>query len=110
MKSLLKKPRIRRLNRGEQDDSDDAPIRYANAAFPRPMLPLNIQLESCELLIRFHVLIARPTSDFRGKSRRRWLLVPANLFQIIPHVLLIERSCEWPGLYLLAGQKRKNPE
>src|SRR5690349_20722205 len=52
---------------------------------------LYLQLASGELMICLEILFAGSASDLRGERRRRRLLVPANLLQIITHILLVIR-------------------
>ena len=54
-----------------------------------PSRGLNLQLASCQLTIRPEVLFACPPRDFLGKGGRGRLFVPANFFEVIPHILLI---------------------
>src|SRR5581483_2645701 len=50
---------------------------------------LHIQLTSGELVVSLEVFLAGMTSHVCGEGRSGWLLVPANLLEVIANVLLI---------------------
>src|SRR5215469_15646113 len=105
-KRLLKKTGTRGLNDRDQNHQQDDPVRDIHAGAlglrsepalslaSRQTLPeamtLHIELPFRQTLIRLDVLPAGAARHLRRQGRRRWLFVPVNLFQVIPHVLLIE--------------------
>src|SRR5438309_2943422 len=60
-----------------------------------------VQFASRQQTVRVLIFFAGAGSYIVGQSRRRWLLVPADGFQIITHVLLVVRILSAPWLILL---------
>src|SRR5436189_3143057 len=56
---------------------------------------------------RFDVFLARAGDDFIGKRRHRRLLVPADLFQVVAHVLLVETGHGAAGVVLILGPEAR---
>src|SRR5262249_36646318 len=88
-----------------QNDNDDGPICRVHCRVSWPTLLLNIQLASRQLLIRFEVLLAGLVCYLGRKRWRRWLLVPADLFEVIPDILLVVRVLCLPRLVLVGRPK-----
>src|SRR6187399_621620 len=55
------------------------------------------QLEATEQTERLDVFLARFLNDVVWKGRHRWLLVPANRFQVVAHELLVEARLRTAG-------------
>src|SRR6185437_11030546 len=53
--------------------------------------PLRDQFPATEAAVGLNILFAGPGGDFGGQFRSRWLLIPANRFQVVANVLLIKR-------------------
>src|SRR5580704_118192 len=87
-----------RLNNGDQDDRQDDPVCTAHESPSRAAEKLHIQLTTGELGIRLDVLFASLSRHFRGKSGGRRLLVPANFFEVIANILLVERILRFARL------------
>jgi hypothetical protein len=57
----------------------------------------SIECVAGDALIGFSVFLARGFSHIRRKRRRRWLLVPSDLLEVIAYVLLVERELRLTG-------------
>ena len=58
-------------------------------------------------LIGFSIFLLSRHHDFRRKRRRRWLLVPSDFLEVIPHVLLIKRRLRFAGSVLIRGPEAR---
>src|ERR1700746_171098 len=80
----------------KKDKPADDPVdnteghRTSSLANARP-LRSHIQLASRKLGVRLEVLLAGAARHFRGKRGSGWLLIPVNLLEVIPNVLLVVR-------------------
>src|SRR5215471_15882109 len=95
-KRFLKKTRTRRLNYRNQQRKQNEPVGNVHSATSSSTAS-NVQLAPSKPPVRFNIFLAGLLRHFRRKRRRRRLLVPANLFQVISHVLLVEGwlRCAW---------------
>src|ERR1700686_1642186 len=78
------------LSNRDQDHRENYPIRAAHEIPPGAADTLNIQLTSCEPAVRVRVLLAGLSSHLNRQCGCRRLFIPANLFQVIANVLLVE--------------------
>src|ERR1051326_5265897 len=74
-----------------------------SAQFMSLSYPLPLQFPSGELAISLYVLSARVLRDFLRQRWRRRLFVPLDLFQVVTHVLLVERFLPFARLVLFGG-------
>src|SRR5580698_6791661 len=104
-KKLAYKPTGDRLYDGKQNDEHEYPVEDRHA---HHKLSLPRQRTPGELGIRFNVLLARLRSHFRRQGRRWRLLVPFNGFQVVAHVLLVERLlCAASFVFILRPETRR---
>src|SRR5436853_624782 len=96
---------LARMERGYERITLHPPALMAPSA-ERPLTPHNPH--NPETTVRIHAHAPSPTSLIHVPHRRRWrLLVPANLFQVIRHVLLIKGLLRHAGLILVRGPEAR---
>ena len=63
----------------------------------------SVEFVADDSLIGFFVFLLRRHHDFRRKRRRGRLLVPSDLFEVVPHILLVEGWLRFSGDVLVRG-------